>query len=36
MALTEIQSKYVGFIAPFAKKCPDPWLKGYTAGNRYV
>jgi len=24
MALTEIQLKYVGFVAPSAKKVPDP------------
>jgi len=24
MALTEIQLKYVGFMAPLAKKVPDP------------
>jgi len=29
MALTEIQLKvaYVGFMAPLAKKVPDPWSK---------
>jgi len=26
MALTEIQLKYVGFMAPLAKKVPDPGL----------
>jgi len=25
MALTEIQLKYVTFMAPLAKKVPDPW-----------
>jgi len=27
MALTEIQLKYVGFMAPLSKKFPDPWFK---------
>jgi len=27
MVLTEIQLKYVGYMAPFAKKVPDPWAK---------
>jgi len=31
MALTEIQlkicKKYVGFVAPLAKKVPDPWTR---------
>jgi len=27
MALTEIQLIYVGFMAPLAKKVPDPWVK---------
>jgi len=26
MALTEIKLKYVGFMAPLAKKIPDHWL----------
>jgi len=30
MALTEIQLKYVGFMAPLAKKVPDPWPKPKT------
>ena len=25
MAVTEIQLQYVGFMAPVAKKVPDPW-----------
>ena len=27
MALTEIQLKYVGFMAPLAKKVPDPCIR---------
>ena len=26
MALTEIKLKYVGFMAPLAKKIPEHWL----------
>ena len=34
MALTEIQLKYVGFMAPLAKKVPDPWTKHMNRENK--
>jgi len=33
MALTEMQLKYVGFMAPLAKKVPDPCSRRYGPGD---
>jgi len=33
MALTAIQLKYVGFMAPLAKKVPDPCITVFTRAH---